>query len=409
MAQSSPTRVTRILAATAIAASVFFAAEIALRAIQLVSSGVSPTTLLPGARDTRFPMSPFLVFGPRLDYQIEGRINPELARFNSDGVRFPGSTPPRRQEEIRILALGGSTTENIWNEAGIHWPLVAQCRLQEAGYNVRILNSAMSAYSTAHSLVRLSFDVIDKLDPDIIVLMHAVNDLGVVYWAAATGNQVDPHYLVKYGQRDYTLDLGPDDVVLLRTLNTLRRRLLSSDRALIPDKDRIYRLDEGVEIFSQNIELISEIIRVRDRRLVLLTMPFSENAEFMEIIRATADHQGAGMRLFPEFTLFRQHMNTYNEAVRQVGDRLGVSMIDMAKLYTESDGDFVDPVHYSTHGVLRFGDVLARELEAAIELPRGLDGVEEICTPVLELSHAWSAGSREAASLDSQIRPGWLR
>jgi len=157
----------------------FLACEVTLRAYQRIARGLPMTTLLPLKQENLFPLSPFLVFGPRIDWQIPDRTRPELARFNAQGIRMQGELGAKQTGEYRIFALGGSTTENIWNELGIHWPLVLECELRASGHEgVRVYNTAMSAYTTAHSLVRLQFDVMDY-EPDMVIVMHNINDLSV--------------------------------------------------------------------------------------------------------------------------------------------------------------------------------------------------------------------------------------
>jgi hypothetical protein len=152
------------------------AAETGLRAYQKVAKGVPFFTLLPGYQHSmRFPLSPFLAFGPRLNEQLEGKQNPQTAFFNHQGFRTHDTLGARPAGQYRIIALGGSTTVDRSNVEGIHWPLIAEQEVQRAGRgDVRIYNAAMSAYSSAHSLVRLEFDIL-PYQPDMLLIMHRVS------------------------------------------------------------------------------------------------------------------------------------------------------------------------------------------------------------------------------------------
>ena len=112
----------------------FVACEVTLRVYQRLARGVPLTTFLPYYRETRFQLSPFLVFGPRIDWQIPDKRRPELAYFNEQGIRVQGEVGPKFPGEFNIFAQGGSTTEDVWNGAGIHWPLVLECELRAAGH-----------------------------------------------------------------------------------------------------------------------------------------------------------------------------------------------------------------------------------------------------------------------------------
>ena len=61
----------------------------------------------------------------------------------------------------------------------------------------------MAAYATPHTLVRLQLDLLEY-DPDLVLVMHAVNDLTVAYDAAHVGSEVDGHYAAKYSQPGFT-------------------------------------------------------------------------------------------------------------------------------------------------------------------------------------------------------------
>lgn len=123
-----------------------------LRVYQRVSFGIPLTAWIPRRVPQQFPLSPFLVFGPRVDWRVPNRPPTPYTSFNPQGFRTTDTIGPKRSTEFRIIALGGSTTEDLWNDEGIHWPLVLECRLHQRGRtDVRVLNGAMSAYSSAHT------------------------------------------------------------------------------------------------------------------------------------------------------------------------------------------------------------------------------------------------------------------
>lgn len=343
------------------------AVEMGLRLAQRVRYGTPVLSLLPGYRDARFQLSPFLVFGPRLGWQIPGKPVPELAVFNEQGFRHHGPLPTREPGEIRVLALGGSTTENVWNEAGIHWPLVAQCLLRERGYRIRIFNGAMSAYSSAHSLVRLQFDAVEH-DPDMLVVMHAVNDLVVNYTAFARGRDVDPNYLVRYGTRGFTGELGPEDIVLSRVLRAFTMRLAPSREAVIPPGLWPDTIEGGLRLFERNLRTLTGVARASGIDPVLVTMPYSREAVHYATL-ADAGDGGVGLGRLPEPGRFWRDMDRYNEATRTQAARLDVPLVDMASLLVAEPNDFVDPVHYSTVGILHFAEAFADGLIPLLPAP----------------------------------------
>lgn len=343
--------------------------EIALRTWQALH-GVPFFSFLPGWRFQRFALSPFLVFGPRVDWQMEGKKSPETAYWSRQGFRtheILGAKPPG---QIRVFALGGSTTEDVWNDEGLHWPLVAERELHAAGrMDVRIYNGAMSAYTTAHTLVRFSFDVL-QYDPDVLLVMHNVNDLLVAYLAAREGVPVDGSYLVKYGRRELTRDIDDRDVVVSRLWRTLSGRLaaLRAVPAERPVLDGSYDLAPAIALFERNLASIAAVARAHGVAPLLLTMPVSRSKATFEDTARLGDH--GLLEAFPSYERFHADFEAYNETVRRVGREHGVPVVDAAALLAPEDRYFADLVHTTSDGVVAMGRAVAPSILAALPAPR---------------------------------------
>ncbi len=344
---------------TLILVILFLLAEIGLRIYQRVASDIPVTSFLPGYKEKRFALSPFLVFGPRIDWQIPNKKNPQHAYFNSQGFRTRDLIGPKPKGEHRIITLGGSTSEDVWNEEGIHWPLVLEQRLHDQGHtNIRVLNSAMSAYTTAHSLIRFAFDI-TEYTPDMVIIMHNINDLMVNYQATARGLPVDPHYNVLYSTKRFTGDITDEDIVLSRVAHAISSRFKAwretQDRPLVADSD----ISLGKRYFKRNLSNLVILARAHNVEIVLLTMPYARSEVSYEKARANG-------RPFPVHAHLLEDLAAYNEAIKEVGKRLGVTVIDMATLLGDKEEYFVDIVHFSTRGVESFGHTLAPRLAALL-------------------------------------------
>lgn len=348
--------------------------EVGLRVVQKVRYGTPFFTMLPGSRDATFQRSPFLVFGPRVGWDankvFQHTGNPLWTRFNDMGIRLPGPVPPRQEGEIRVLALGGSTTENVWNKLGIHWSLGLECLLRQRGRDeVRVLNAGMSSYTTAHSLVRYQLDLSD-LEPDVVLIMHNINDLSVTYYAAATAREVDPNYLVEFGRPAFTQHVDEDDVVLSRLLHAAKVRLFPSGTGLLPSDQWHYDLTRGEEFFRRNLKLLIEAVRASGATPVLLTMPMSRDPRWVE--EARRGQAGVpGLSLLPEPERFHADFDAFNEVIRDVGKSEGVTVVDMEKRVGDPPGDFADMVHYTTDGIRTFSRALDAAADGFLPPPTG--------------------------------------
>jgi hypothetical protein len=341
------------------------AAEVGLRLVQRARYGTSVWTLLPGYRDRVFQRSPFLVFGPRVNWRFDGSGDPTWRVFNEMGIRLPGPVPPREAGEVRVLAIGGSTTEDATNTEGIHWPLALECILRNQGRtDVRILNAGMSAYTTAHSLVRYQFDLVET-DPDVVLIMHNINDLTVLYYAAATLAPVDPNYLVKYGRPEYTGYVDDSDVVLSRVFFAIRNRLWPPATDLLPYPEwREYEIGELSPIFERNLRTLVRAVTASGASVVLMTMPRTGDPAVVDYTRLLVN--SPGVSLLPAADRFFEDFDGMNEVIREVAASEGVTLVDMATSFislSDQSGRgnlFLDVVHYSAEGSRTFASTLAR-------------------------------------------------
>lgn len=341
----------------------FLVGELGLRAYQQMARGIPFFSFLPDFRpQTHFQVSPFLVFGPRINYQLPGKRLPQHAYFNRQGFRAPDEIGPKQPGEFRIITLGGSTTEDANTVDGLHWPLRLEHALHAAGRtDVRVLNGAMAAYSSAHTLVRFAFDIL-PYDPDMVIVMDNVNDLTVNYYARRFGKPLDPNYLVKYGIKSYTENIDDRDVVLSRLWHSIwvriDQRLHPHPAAAIPDD---YDLGPGLRAFERNLRSTVAVAKAHETEIVLLTMPVSRLRETYDSTRSQA--RGADPGYFPSYDRFMADFDAYNEGIKTIGRATGVPVIDMHASMTGHDAEyFVDIVHYSDAGSSEFARALAAHL-----------------------------------------------
>ena len=251
----------------------------------------------------------------------------------------------------RIIAVGGSTTLNrrAFAMSGQDYPRSVEKLLNEAtGDTHEVLNAGAEAYSTAQSLINIQFRLIE-FDPDVIVLMHNVNDASVNVF----GDQVAPDYGNKYISEFYLnpqLQGGRSLFGLLnqsRLLSGLRLpQLLMSRNTIDPERD----FGPGLALFERNLEHIATICEAQGITLVLLSQP-SLNEGF-------------------KYGVTLASFERYNEAIRAVADAQGVAFVDMYEAVGHDDRFFLDSVHYSPEGITRFAEVLAPELRRILSARR---------------------------------------
>jgi len=97
-----------------------------------------------------------------------------------------------------------------------------------------------------------------------------------------------------------------------------------------------------------------------------LTMPLDPNR--VEEHRTLPEN--AGIVYLPTREVLQSDMALYNRTTLAVADSSpGVTSVDTASLFPNDASLFLDVMHYTTEGVVRFGEILARELADRIPIP----------------------------------------
>ena len=96
--------------------------------------------------------------------------------YNSRGFRKPEWTP-QKKDNLRIVALGGSTTYGMYSKDGSDvWPALLEKKLQtQWGPRIEILNLGIPGYTT-HEIIGVAAMLVPMLTPDIVLIHVGAND-----------------------------------------------------------------------------------------------------------------------------------------------------------------------------------------------------------------------------------------
>ena len=160
------------------------ATEIALRILHPGSSEYLP--LVPNSRE---------VFNPKFSPGIRG---PSVYQVNSIGVRARELTGSR-DEQFRILAVGGSTTEGLVTDQTRVWTQLLEDRLgARLGRAAWVGNVGRSGLNSRHHAVQIPH-LVEVYDPDMIVVLVGVNDFIA---RLSQHDDYDPDYMNGAGNRE---------------------------------------------------------------------------------------------------------------------------------------------------------------------------------------------------------------
>ena len=289
---------------------------------------------------------PFRMFGPDF-YAMEDGMRYIVGRH---GEKFPFE---KKEGVFRIVAVGGSTTQNLVD--GMHYPLRLQELLSEMypGRTIEVINTGNSAYATPHLIVLLSLDVL-SWDPDLIIASENINDLVAAYF---------PDFALDYSnkythetflpQRSFTEALfGWSRLywVIVSRMEALSYRMLEA-------RDTVYtRRSYGNEpppeakaVFRRNWETFVDIARARDIPVILASQPLEPSEHYWNLhMRYKKYNTVAVYPLHEEFLL---HHATFNATIKEVAHEKGVFFVDNAAVFAGERTLFSDFVHYTRAGI----------------------------------------------------------
>lgn len=250
---------------------------------------------------------------------------------------------------FRIIAVGGSTTANekSFQLTGVDYSLALEEKLSSAidGISIEVLNAGGSGYSSAQSLINIEFRLVEY-NPDLIILMHNINDCSVnSFGGGATSDYsnkyLKPHFLNPSLQGTLSVSGFLTQSRFLAKLG-LPQVLANESGGLDPEAD--YRL--GIPYFRRNIISIAGICKENNIRFILLSQPYS-------------------MQPNPFVSL--DAFLAYDRVISEISREQEIGFIDMFSEFGHEESLYVDEFHYSPEGIEKFSDILFVNLRPIIE------------------------------------------
>ena len=301
-------------------------------------------------------------------------VHPEgrsTVRFQVGPGRYvePSGTLP--DPDLKIVFLGGSTTENKHAAELERWPYrVGRILDERLDIAVDTWNSGVSGNDSMHSNLILLGKIV-PLQPDMVVLMHDINDVVPLLYFDTYWNDSDRglvHFEELPGFTDALAwrvqNLLPDTY---RALSVLKRKLSKSEESFAASR-RIgdpQRFDAYRQMFRRSLHTFVSTARIWDIEPVLMTQPGRFKGDDLEALRAEAHRLGVDPDQMA--TLF----HLFNDDIRNLARHYEVPLIDLAETFEAGPETMYDFVHYNDRGSHMIADLVADGLEGIIRSERG--------------------------------------
>lgn len=330
--------------------------------------------------------------------RFPGVRGPSRFRVNSRGLRGDELEPGHA---LRIIAVGGSTTECLILDQQEAWPQRLQALLDGDGRLGRVWvgNAGRSGHGTREHRYQVRRLLDEYPELDALILLAGVNDLGLRlkqdedYDADFTTREDAEETLLRRAFSQLPLRYR-DDLPWykrselygrLRTLKDLARARFATPAQVQDPEFTVYDrwrerrrdarrvieelpdLDAALAEYRANLEHIVDLARARGVRLLLVTQPSLWRADLGAAERALlwwggiGDYRGAAApRDYYSVAALAAGMARYNREMLSVCAARGVECIDLAAALPRDTSVFVDGVHFNENGARLVAERIAR-------------------------------------------------
>lgn len=301
-------------------------------------------------RDRRiFSPHPYLRF-----YLTPGFVH-EANRHNSLGYRGE-EIQEKKPREFRIVCIGGSTTYTGGvSDYRRSYPYMLEQHLESMGFDaVNVINAGTPGWSTWESLINFAFRVVD-LDPDLIIVYHAVNDIGPrlvwpseAYRGDNTGAQAAirifdaRHRAVEHSTlvRMFLIRFG-----VLRSDSELSFLERPAETLYAAEFDRQswrgeYPSGFFLEVSADSLLRTNPPIYYRRNLENLVALALHRGIEVVLATFAILPSQQPAQHSSWHSDEYFRSIDQANEIVRQLADTMGVHLFDFAKTFPQDSGLF---------------------------------------------------------------------
>lgn len=306
------------------------------------------------------------------DYAMfPGMQGPAVSAINAQGLRQAVAPP---ENALRLLCLGGSTTECSYLDSPECWPQqVAEQLKTHDDRPVWTATAAVDEYASGHHLRFLrSSPLVEQFEG--VVLLVGAGDLVRAILGYDAGQGAPPLWLrsqpiellkqlwnVKL-QKGLVLDYDGREYIRKR-----RQRDIAPPRAGFDPR-------LAAQAYADRIGEIIVAAKERGIRLILVTQP----TLWDDYLSPEVEQRLAIARTYPEPRAWeflrpgqcREAMDRFNLALKQTADKLGADVVDAAVEMSGDPAFFYDDCHLNESGCRRLGELIADHWRSQPTPPR---------------------------------------
>ncbi|MBI2118095.1 MAG: SGNH/GDSL hydrolase family protein [Elusimicrobia bacterium] len=308
-------------------------------------------------------------------YVIHNKKNLKLDNriiHTKNSLGFRGEEPPNDfHRYIKIITVGGSTTECFYLSDHNTWPYLLGEKLKSRIKRVWVNNAGFDGHTTFGHLILLE-DYLLKLDINVILFLTGINDIGLEH--LHQNDQLIINKLQKFENFKFLLkSITFHSEVLTLALNIYRylrgvghhaindlkqlgQREISKDI-----EDKILKSDKEIylPLYKKRLNKIIKICRTKQIEPIFITQPILPGKGFDEITKVDL----AKIRIDNlNGELLWKRLELLNQTIRDLADENKIFIIDLAKKLPKSSKYYYDFTHFTNEGAQKVSDIIFEDL-----------------------------------------------
>ena len=296
----------------------------------------------------------------------------QVITTDSEGFRTVPRVDYTQKTRFRIVAIGGSTTEDIYIDDRQTWTHHLQENLKATGMDVEVINAGVGGLRAKHHLETLNY--VARFEPDMAIFLVGVND-----WRNFDRKRRMGFY--------WDIGIRPTQILVIKAIDNIKRwwRVGKHARAKPPPPESLPKRADGItpDVPAQYLETvkqawpdgqlpqaeglqlrpeavdaayrakmmeISRACRAHAIRCMFITQPSRNHAD-----AAPKDRQGARRVSFETRLLIKA---LYNRFLLNFAAENGHPSCDLANRVPPTQEVFSDYIHFNTSGTVKVAAVV---------------------------------------------------
>lgn len=295
----------------------------------------------------------------------------KTTHHTKNSLGFRGAPlPANLADHLSIITIGGSTTECFYLSDGQTWPDLLGVKLARDFPKVWINNAGLDGTTTYGHLILLE-DCVVKLKPKLVLFLVGINDVGVGEihdkpkggfggWLKSVGNQSEVYSL---GLNIYRYFVARHRGLQHREVDLKAQGSLDIPVEVQRETIRKYR-DKYLKFYRERVEKLVRVSRAHGIEPVLITQPTLYGPRIDPVTGVDLGKIKLGEKM--NGALMYAVVKLYNDTVRQVGQKEGVLVIDLAREMPHNSAYYYDYLHYTEAGAAEVAGIVYRDLRPFI-------------------------------------------